>query len=209
MMVIVSDYLAFQPGQVAVAAGQSGSLPLTVASSAGVTNLQLAINWPGDKLLNPALTFSAPIVSGSLQTQNNQLVLQLQSDPTQPLTGTNVVAQINFQAAAGLPSAILSIPANNGAGVSAAGASFVNVLTPPGEVVVVGGDPLLRARADASRGRTMSLYAQPGNYRLLYATSLIPPITWMPLMDYQQTNVAQTVSLDSGEPAIFYRLQQL
>ena len=29
------------------------------------------------------------------------------------------------------------------------------------------------------------------------------------MMTYQQTNVTQTVSLDSAEPVVFYRLRQL
>jgi hypothetical protein len=37
----------------------------------------------------------------------------------------------------------------------------------------------------------------------------VPPVTWTPLTTYEQTTVAQTVSLDSSEPVIFYRLQQL
>jgi hypothetical protein len=55
----------------------------------------------------------------------------------------------------------------------------------------------------------MSLYANSGNYELQYATSLVQPVNWTPLTTYQQTNVAQTISLDSSNPVVFYRLQQL
>ena len=78
-----------------------------------------------------------------------------------------------------------------------------------GEVVLVGADPLLRPQADASHGRVLSLFAPVGTYELQYATSLVPPAVWTPLMTYQQTNVVQTVSLDSAQPVIFYRLRQL
>ena len=118
------------------------------------------------------------------------------------------MAQITFQSAPGQPSTILSIPATAAFGSTADGAAYANVVTQPGEVVVVGAQPLLRPQSDPVLGRTISLYANPGTYELQYATSLTQPVTWTPLTTYQQTNVVQTVSLDSANPFIFYRLQQ-
>jgi len=209
VVVSVSDYLEFRIGATAVATGQANSLPLTVAASGSVTNVQLTLAWPGASLLNPTLTFAPPIVAGSLQNLNNQLVIQLQTDPTQPLAGTNLVAQVNFQSAPGQSSTIYSISATAASGNSTDGGAYANVLADAGEVVVVGSIPLLRPQTDASHGRTLALFALPGNYNLLYTTSFVPPVIWTPLMTYQQTNVAQTVSLDASAPAIFYRLQQL
>ncbi len=208
VVVVVSDYLEFSLGAAAVAAGQTGSLPLTVAASSSVTNVQLTLAWPGDSLLNPTLTFVPPVVAGSLQSVNNQLLIQLQTDPSQPLTGTNQVAQVNFQTVAGQPTTIFNIPVTVAAGNTADGVAYANVVARAGEVAVVGASPLLRPESGAA-GRTLSLFAAPGTYNLLYTTSLVPPISWTPLMTYQQTNVAQTVSLDPSAPVIFYRLQQL
>jgi hypothetical protein len=118
------------------------------------------------------------------------------------------VAQVNFQSAPGQASTILSIPATAATGTTADGVNYANVVTQAGEVVVVGTEPLLRAKTDASNGRTLSLFAPIGNYQLQYATSLAAPVQWTTLMTCAQTNVAQTVSLDSAEPMIFYRLQQ-
>lgn len=209
LLITVSDYLEFQLGATAVSAGQAGSLPLSVAASSSVTNVQVTLAWPGTSLLNPTLTFVPPIISGTLQTQNNQLVIQLQTDPNQPLIGTNQVAQVNFQSALGQPSTIFSIPASTATGSTADGANYANVVTQAGEVVVVGTAPLLRPQAGTGHGRTLSLFAKPGNYQLQYTTSLAAPVIWTPLMNYQQTSVAQTVALDPSAPVIFYRLQQL
>ena len=208
MVVFISDYLDFQLGATAVSAGQSNNLPLVVAASSTLTNVQLTLDWPGS-LLNPTLTFVPPIIAGSLQYQNNQLLIQLQTSADQPLTGTNLVAQINFQTAAGQPSSvILSIPATSASGNTANGNAYANVLAEPGEVVVVGTQPILRPQSDPILGRSLSLFANPGTYELQYATSLATPVNWTTLMTYQQTNVAQTVSLDSVNPVVFYRLQQ-
>ena len=208
LLITVGNYLEFRLGATAGPAGQPNSLPLTVASSSGVTNVQVTLDWPGTSLRNPTLTFAPPVISGSLQTQDKQLVIQLQTAADQPLIGTNQVAQLNFQAATGLPSTLFSIPVSQATGDTADGSTVANVVAIAGEVVVVGDRPLLRPHTDASQRRTLTLFANPGKYELQSATSLTPPVTWTPLLDYQPTNIVQTVSLDSVNPVIFYRLQQ-
>jgi hypothetical protein len=208
VVIIIGDYLDMQPGSTAVWAGQSGSLPLIAAASGSVTNLQLALTWPSSQLLDPSLSFAPPILTGSLQTVNGQLLVQLQADPSQPLSGTNPVAQINFQTAPGTPSAILGIPTASGSGVTANGLAYQNVTSEAGEVVVVGNQPILRPQVTAAGGRTLSLYASSGNYQLQYATSLTAPVNWMPVTNFQQTNAAQAISLDSSNPFVIYRLEQ-
>jgi hypothetical protein len=209
VMVIVSDYLEFQMGATAVYAGQSASLPLMVNASGSLTNVQLTLNWPANQLLNPTLSLVPPVVAGVIQPQNGQLVVQLQTAANQPLTGSNLLAQVNFQAASNQTSTvILGVPVSAAAGVTAAGTTYANASGQAGEVVVVGTQPLLRPQASAS-ARNLTLYANPGNYELLYTTSLVAPVTWAPALMYQQTNAAQTVSLDPTIPCVFYRFQPL
>lgn len=207
-VVMVTDFLEIQLGAISVGAGQSASLPVTLNSSSTVTNVQITVDWPAGQLKNPVLKAASLVRSSSLQSVNNQLVIQLQTDGS-ALSGTNVVAQVNFQPAASPASVILPIPVAAASGSTADGKTYDNVQVQPGEVVVVGDSPMLRSQVTAGASRALSLYANPGNYQLLYTTSLVPPVTWMPLMNYQQTNIAQTVSLDATEPVIFYRLQQL
>ncbi|HEX4349693.1 MAG TPA: fibronectin type III domain-containing protein, partial [Verrucomicrobiae bacterium] len=191
-LVVVGDYLSCQLGATAVYAGQPASLPLIVTSSSTVTNIQIAVAWPGSSLLNPILAFSSTNITGSIQSQNNQLVIQLQTSADQPLTGTNQVAQVNFQAAPGQSSGILNIPVTAATGNTAAGSAYANVVASSGEVVVVGTQTILRPLADPVLGRTLSVYANPGTYQLLYTTSLTSPVNWTPLMTCQQTNAVQT-----------------
>jgi hypothetical protein len=208
LVITVGGCLEFQLGTTVVSAGQPSSLPLTVAAGSSVTNVQMTFAWPGASLINPTLTFAPPIIAGSLVYQNNQIVIQLQAAAEQPLTGTNQVALLNFQAFPGQPSSIISIPATAATSTTLDGFTLSNVMTQSGEVVVVGSNPLLRPQADVTHGRTLTLFANPGNYQLQSATSLATPMIWTPMLTYQQTNVAQTVFLDSAEPVIFYRLQQ-
>ena len=156
------------------------------------------------------MSFVPPIVAGSLTSKVAKLVIQLQTAPDQPFTGANQVAQVNFQAASDQASTVIySLPASSASGATADGTAYANVSAQAGEVVVVGDQPLLRPQANAAAGRTLTLYANPGNYQLLYTTSLTAPVIWTPLMTYQQTNAAQSVSLDPTIPAVFYQLQQL
>ena len=209
LVIIVGDYLEFQLGAVALPAGQSNRLPIIVETSSDVTHVQMTLAWPGTNLINPTLNFLPPIIAGSVENQSNQLVIQLQTAAEQPLTGANQVAQLNFQAVPGQPSNIFSIAATAANANTADGSSHASVPVQPGEVVVVGSNPLLRPQANPSNGRTLALYANPANYQLQYTTSLTPPINWTPLPVLQQTNITQTISLDSVNQAVFYRLQQL
>jgi hypothetical protein len=209
LVVVVGDYVRFQWGAAAVSAGQTGTLSLTMVASDSVSNAQITVAWPDSSLLNPTLTVLPPVIAGTLQHQNNQLVIQLQTDPNQPLTGTNLVAQVSFQTSAGQPSAIYSLAAVTSSANTATGPADANLSANSTEVAVVGAQSLLRPQSDAINGRSLSLYAQPGAYVLQYATSLAAPVAWTTLRTYQQTNLVQAVSLDSDQPVIFYRLQQL
>jgi len=206
--VIVSDYFALQVGTLAVSAGQPGSLPLTLAASSSVTNVQVTLNWPAGTLLNPTLGIAAPFTGGSLRSQNNQLVIALQTTPGQPFTGSGQVAQVDFRTLSSPTTIILTIPAA-AAGDTAAGTAYANTQAQAGEVVVVGDQPLLRPQTTAGSGRTLSLYANPGTYELQSTASLAAPVTWTTLTTCQQSNAAQSVSLDAANPTIFYRLRQL
>jgi hypothetical protein len=207
--VIITDYLALQVGDSAVSAGQSGSLPLTLSASSSVTNVQVTLNWPTGTLLNPTLGFAGPFIGGSLRSQNNQLVIALQTAPGQPFTGSGPVARVIFSTLSAPTTVILSIPATAAAGTTAAGAAYANAQAQAGEVVVVGDQPLLRPQPTAGGGRTLSLYASPGTYELQSTASLVAPVTWTTLATCQLTNAAQSVSLNTANPIIFYRLHQL
>jgi len=208
--ITISDFLNFNVGAASVVSGGATKLPLVVSSSSTITNLQIVLNWPSSQLVNPTLTFYSPIVSGSLQKLNGQLVVQLQTAPNNPLIGTNLVGQINFQAVSGMSSSsVYSIPMSTAAGSMANGANYNNIVAPSGEVVVVGSSPLLRTQVDANGGRSLKVYANSGTYQLQYTTSLSAPVVWQTLATYAQTNLVQLTSLNATNGMIFYRLHQL
>jgi hypothetical protein len=125
------------------------------------------------------------------------------------LTGTSHLAQLNFQAADSQSSAFVPLPISGVSANKPNGSIYSNTTAEPGELVIVGLNPLLQPNADVGQGRSLTLYANPGtDYQLQYATSLKPPIQWQPVQDYQAVNVEQTINLDSSNPVVYYRLMQ-
>ena len=209
LLVKVTDYLEFGMGTTAVAAGQTVALPLYVAASGSVTNVQFTINWPDSFPATPTLTLLPPFVSGTVQKQGANLFIQLQTAPNQPLTGSNQVATLNFQTSARQDSTIFRLAVSSATGIKPNAVRYDNVTAVVGEVVVIGAQPLLRPHADTGSGRKLTLFANPGTYQVQYATSLAQPMNWLPLTTYRQTSTIQTLAVDSASPVIFYRLQQL
>ena len=209
-VITVSDYLGLTATSVPVQTGQTTSLPLTAISSVGLTNLVFTLNWPGNQLLNPTLTFNAPVAGGTLLNQGTNLVINVWTANGEMLTGTNQFAQINFQAAIGKTSAFYELPASNLSANKFDGSTFATAEPGSGEVVAIGAYPLLRSQYNASQGRSLTVYANPGiNYQLQYSTNgLTAAAQWQTLQDYQPNSIEQTVNLDSAKPIVFYRLMQ-
>jgi hypothetical protein len=209
LLVVVTDYLVVGLGSTVVQTGQSGVLPITLAASDSITNLQMTFAWPASQFATPTLTFAAPVVAGSVQVQNSTAVVQLQIAPGQSLAAGSPIAQLNFQALAGQSSAFVNIPGGAASGSKSDGSSYLNVSTQPGEVVVVGSNPLLQSQTSGGQGRTLTLFGNPGaNYQVQYATNLVPPVVWLPLVNHQQGNLNESIDLDNSQPMVYYRLQQ-
>jgi hypothetical protein len=209
-VITVSDYLGLTATSVPVQTGQTASLPLTAISSVGMTNLVFTVNWPGNQLLNPTLIFNAPVSGGTLVNQGTNLVINVWTANGEMLTGTNQFAQINFQAAIGKNSAFCELPVSSLSAKKAGGSTFVTAEPGSGEVVAIGAYPLLRSQFNASEGRSLTVYANPGiNYQLQYSTNgPTAAAQWQTLQGYQPNSIEGTVSLDSANPIVFYRLMQ-
>ena len=209
LLIYVTDFFRLTLDSVPVQSGQAASLTLGTLASEGFTNLEINLRWPGNSLLNPALTFSPLVAGGSLQHSGTNLVIKLWTTNGAVVSGTNAFAQINFQAAAGQSSAFLPVPATLVSASKADGSTFVSGGARDGEVVIIGDDPLLRPQANADLSRALTIYANPGfTYELQASTNLANPDAWQALQNYQPTNVLQTFSLDPAPPVIFYRLMR-
>ena len=208
VVVVVQDYLEVDLGAAAAQAGQGVSLPLTLDSSSGVTNLVFAIQWPAGRFTNATLSAFAPhIASGTVQSQGTNMVVSVQTKPGQAINGSAQIAQLNFQAVAGQQSAFVPLAISSMAASAANGEPYVNYFQGGGEVVVVGDAPLLRGAHPSGLSQSLTLYGKVGlNYELQCNTNGFSAAAWQPVLSYLQTNVAQTVVVTSPSPVVFYRL---
>ena len=209
LLITVANTFNLVAASVPIQSGLSTSLPLTCVSSAGITNLTFTLNWPGNQLANPVLVINPPLAGGTLLNQGTNLLVQVWTANGDALTGTNEFAEISFQTAAGQASALFELPVANVAAKAVNGATFQNVPAGADEVAVIGSNPLLRPQYNASQGRSLTLYAIPGdNYEIQYSTNLAASTSWQLLQEYEPTNMVETLNLDSENPVVFYRLLQ-
>ena len=208
MSVVVEGFVEVGLGATAVQAGQNVSLPVTVDSSGGVTNLMFTVGWPAGRCTNATLAVTAPeIASGTLQTQGTNWVIRVQTLPGQVISGSAQIAQLSFQAVAGQRSTFMPLAISSMAAMDASGVSYPNYIPRNGETVVVGDVPLLRGAPASGSSRTLTLYGKVGlNHELQYNTNVLATASWHSAMSYLQTNTAQQVVVTSSSPVIFYRL---
>jgi hypothetical protein len=210
LQVIVLDYLAAAIGSTSLQAGQKGSVPISLASSDGITNVSFAIQWPTSALLNPTLSIStAGVATSTLGNQNGSILVTVQMLPGQVLQGSNVIGSITFQAQPSQGSGYLNLPVNNLVAVKPTSLSYVSSFTTAGQVAVVNNLALLQATTAAGSNRSLTVLGRVGNnYALQYSTNFGPGSIWSTLLTYTQTNVSQSFALDPSVPQAFYRVQQ-
>jgi subtilisin-like proprotein convertase family protein len=209
--VIVLDYLELSVGMGGVQPGQTASVPIQLASSDGVTNLEFVINWPVGSLSNAALAVSAPeIASASLQDQITNVLISLYTTPGQVLQNTQQIAQLTFSGMSIPQSALVSLPVTSISATKPDSSPYTNYITDPGTVGIIISQPLLLALISSSQTRNLDLFGEVGaEYQLQYSTNLQGAGAWYPLANYTQTNGCISMGVDSINPQIFYRLLQV
>jgi hypothetical protein len=200
------DYFYLGLGATAVQAGQFASLPVSISSSAGATNLLFVFPWPGNILTNVSLTLNDTNISGRAYVCDGILFIEISNGSI--ASGSTALGQLQFQASAGQDSAVVSVPVIGSQCVKADSTIYDNVICPGFTVTVIGVHPLL-APASAGANNLLTVYGNPQSvYQVQSATNLTAPVAWQPALTYTQTNLVQSVVLPNSGPAIFYRLAQ-
>jgi hypothetical protein len=206
--VVVLDYVEIALGSTNVESGHSVAVPISLASSDSVTNLDFTVTLPNGYLSNAALVVTAPgIGTASLQDHGTNLVVSVQAIPGQVLQGTQQIALLTFEAISNQFSAFVPLPVSNAVAAKPDGAPYVNYLAPLARIAVIEGEPLLVASLSTNLNRELTLYGRLGHsYQLQSSTSVTSPVVWTPRWDYVQTNGVITLGVDSANPLIFYRI---
>jgi hypothetical protein len=209
LLVIVSDYLSIGGGSTTVQAGQSATVPIYLSASDGLTNVTFTLEWPSSRFLNPSLSVVAPASSSSsIQSQSTNLLVNLQVLPGQAISGSNLIAHLSFQTVTNQTSGFVSLALKVVSASKPDGTSYAYTATAAERIVVVNNAPLIEAFASTNLTRSLTLFGKVGtSYQLQYSTNLSSG-AWYRLLNYTQSSLSQSVSVDGTIPLIYYRLLQ-
>jgi hypothetical protein len=208
MIIVVQDYLEVALASTNTTVGKTVSMPVTLSSSSGVTNLSFAIPWPSGRFTNATLSsLASGIASGTVQSQGANMVVNVRTRSGRSLTGSLRIANLNFQTVASQQSAIVPMPINSVTAMATNGHAYNNCGSRAGQVIVMGSAPFLTGDRPAGLSRALTLYGNVGaSYQLQSNTNGLSPTGWQPVASYLQTNLPQTILVTSPSPQVFYRL---
>lgn len=180
--IVVDDYCELLPGRTILRAGQTSSVPVTVVTTSGLTNLQALLQAPEDRLTSLALTDLAPAVgSATLQQQTADVWrMEFTASSGQAFQATQELARLSF-AAVSNRSAFVSLVSVITTNVQTNGVSIWRTLTGYGHVVVVEREPLLEAFPMTTGLPNLILYGIPGmSYQVESSSALSAGPGWQP-----------------------------
>lgn len=211
VVTIMAASAGMELGSAVVPAGDTNSVPLTVATEFGSTNLSFSISLPRASLTNLMLQQLAPEADPASakviwQTATNAQ-LRLSARTGKVFTSDHAVARLGFRAV-GPRTVRVPLTIENAAVTLSCGSSVAARVTGGGEVLVLGDEPLLQAGISADGGRKLTIFGKAGSsYAIEYATNTDPGAVWMPLnIRFGLTNSSFTVDLPAQTgPRTFYR----
>jgi len=208
--VVVGDFLELSLGSTAVRAGQSGSVPVTMNSSAGITNVSFLLQAPDERLTDFAPQLLPPDVSGSAQpSAPNRSLIRYDAVGGQPLIGTRSLSSLAFTASSNQTSAFVPLNVSGLAAVQGNGVPVPRTISNDGRIAIVGTAPLLEALIRTNGQRTVILYGIPQmNYTLESTTSLADGVSWTIEWQGMLTNLFQVFDMGTTNQTIFYRAKE-
>jgi hypothetical protein len=206
--IIVSDCVQVQVGSAVTQVGTQGNLPVTVFSSAGVTNLSFVLSYPSNRLGNWTIASSnnAVATAGVVPVDGARALIQVSAASGQTLQGSALLGTLSFVPSNG-PSAFLPLSVTNTAAIRTGNTAINSVVGMAGRVVAIGAEPLLEAVPGNAGVPQLTVFGNPGaNYQVLTSTNISGP--WVPTWQVSMTNLYQSFNLSTPVPQVFYRAQQ-
>jgi hypothetical protein len=209
-LAIVGDYAALSLGSGGVQAGQTICVPLTLVSSAGLTNLNFTLSYPAIQLgglsLTPALGQIASLQTVPLDASQSQITVQTVSGTS--LVGTQQVASVCFTGLTNALAAAATVLVDFSNAAEVDGNTPATLAASPGTIVVLQSRPFLTVTSDGQGQVELTLYGASGsNYILQSCSSLTGP--WTTVNTFTLTGYSQSVMLDDQTTnAMFFRMEQ-
>jgi hypothetical protein len=210
--VTVGDYFELSLGSTVVLAGQTGSVPISMDSSTGITNIIFILNAPEERLTNFVLQALAPeIVNAALNlSAPNEWTGSFMATDVQPLKGIKLLANLNFTSVTNQMSAFVPLNLSGLMGTQGNGTVVPTALAKNGRVVVIGAASLLEALIRTNGQRTLVFYGHPQTSSTLESTTnLMDSGSWKVEWQGTLTNLSHVFDdLGNTNNIIFYRGRQ-
>jgi len=204
--VTVDDFVELVLGAAVLRSGDTGSVPVQMLSTVGVTNVQTMLFAPENRLagLN-LLTVAAELRPGGLQMQSpGQAHLTFETLPGQSLVSSQLLGHVQFTAVSP-QSAFVPITLSSVTARQTNGLPVPRTIPGSGRVVVVAQEPLLEALLLTNSQRRLVLYGPPGSgYTIQKTTDISRPNQWQTVWAGTLTNLFQIGPAD-GNSSEFYR----
>jgi hypothetical protein len=204
--VIVGQCVQVGIGSTIMQVGQTGGVSVTLLSTVGLTNLNWTLVAPFNRFTNWAFVSSNAAVAASFvqPVNSSQTFFSLNTTDGQTLQSPSQLGTIYLTALPG-SSAFLSLVASNILGTKSDGSFVGNIAGQPGQVVVIGAQPLLQAGRVSNSTPMLTLYGNPGtNYEFLYSTNLVST-NWQSAGSVLMTNLQQEYIINQTAPQMYFR----
>ena len=204
--VAVSECIEVRVGSTVLQVGDSGTVPVTLVSTLGLTNLNFTVStWP-DRFTNWAMAVSnTAVATVSVETiGSSQTVFNLKVKDGETLHGPALLGSLEFDALPGA-SAFLPLLPTDIRGIKLDGTPVGNSFGQAGRVVAIGREPLLDAFLTESNQPALVLYGQPGSTNRLESTLALPPAFWTPGEEVIMTNLWQILHPAATNRMEFFR----
>ncbi len=207
-VVTVKDYAELTLGSAILSAGDSNSVPITLFSSAPLTNAEFQVTLDTARLdaftIEPLLPAVADVsITGS---GDRHLSLNIAALPGQTLQGTQQLARLHFLSAPGQSSAFVPLDVHGFDCDPMTLGLDPTLLINDGRAVVVGPRSLLEARLKNGTARELTLYGRTGVVYTVEFTTNLNGTTWTRVGSTTTTNLSRVLGVGNNTlPSRYYR----
>lgn len=163
LTVAVDDYAELSLGEATMQVGDSNSVPVTLGTSAGLTNLTALVELPQDRLTSPSLTGWLPGIAEAelLQQGPGTWQITVTAAAGQVLPNAATLARLSFVAISNT-TAVVPLNLSGITNLTSNGLSLARNLANTGRVIMVGKESLLEVTPATNGQPSLVLYGQRG-----------------------------------------------
>ena len=205
-VITVGECVQLGLGSTVVQVGQTSSVPLTLLSSVSITNLNWTFLAPSNRFGNFTFVFTNSAIATSIVQVLDaaRAGFILSTKPAQTLPSSSQLGTVSFTAQSGASGFVPVVPANILASKTD-GTLAGNIAGQPGQVVVIGAQPLLQAWRGTNSTPMLRIYGNPGTNYGFYVSTNLSSANWLPDGSVLMTNLQQDFIINLTAPQMYFR----